>query len=173
MNQLIRTALIATCLSLTFATSYAAHWKVNNNYSVKFSGGKIRGSFKNLQANILFDRAHPEQGKLSASVEANSIATGFFLKNSHAKDALGADQNPSIRFVSHSISRSGNGYNANGSLTLRGTTRPAVIHFTFSERGNQGKFKGTMKVIPREFKINRSGTPSQVMVYLDVPVTKG
>lgn len=173
MKKIIRTAFVAACFTLAFTTAFAAHWKVKNNYSVKFSSGKIKGSFKNLQANILFDRAHPEQAKISASVEANSIATGFFLKNSHAKDALGADQNPDIRFVSTSVSRSGSGYNANGRLTLRRTTRPAVIHFTFTEHGNQGEFKGTLKVIPREFKIDRSGTPSQVMVYLTVPVIKG
>ena len=55
---------------------------------------------------------------------------------------------------------------------MKGLTKPTVINFTFDDKGSQGTFKGSMKVVPKDFGINRSGTPDQVMVELLVPVTK-
>ena len=55
---------------------------------------------------------------------------------------------------------------------MKGVTKPAVINFTFDDKGGAGVFKGTMKVIPKEFGIDRNGTPDQVLVSLTVPVTK-
>jgi len=147
-------------------------WKVKaGEASVKFTAGKIKGSFKGLKADINFSKAHPEQAKISASIESGTIATGFFLKNSHAKDALGADKYPLIKFVSSSVAKSGAGYIAKGNLTLKGVTRPSAINFTFEEKGKEGVFKGNMTVNPKDFGIDRSGTPEKVVIQLLVPVT--
>jgi len=148
-------------------------WKVKaGEASVKFSGGKIKGSFSGLKASVLFDPRHPEQAKILASVDAGSVATGFFLKSDHAKDALGADKYAAIKFSSTSVSKNGNGYVARGNLTLRGVTKPASINFTFNDKGSQGVFNGTMKVVPRDFGIDHNGTPDKVMVSLTVPANK-
>jgi polyisoprenoid-binding protein YceI len=149
------------------------HWRVKGNEaSVSFSAGKINGSFTGLKASILFDKDHPEQSKISAAIDAPSIATGFFLKNSHAKDALGVDKYPTIKFVSASVSKINGAYLAKGNLTMKGVTKPVTIHFTFTDKGSSGVFKGDFKVIPKEFGINRDGTPASVLVNLVVPVNK-
>ena len=172
MKKFIYSIVAIAFLSLQ-AFVVLSTWKVKTGEaSVKFTSGKINGSFKGLKADIVFDKDHPDQAKISASIETPTIATGFFLKNSHAKDALGTDKYPVIKFVSTSVSKSGNGYIAKGNLTMKGATRPAVINFTFDDKGSTAVFKGTMKVIPKEFGIDRSGTPPQVMVDLIVPVTK-
>jgi polyisoprenoid-binding protein YceI len=166
-------AIGAVVISLFAFTLIPPNWKVKGNESeIKFSSGKINGSFKGLKADIIFDKAHPEQAKFSASIDATSVATGFFLKNSHAKDALGVDKYMTIRFVSTSVTKSGGDYQAKGNLTLKGITRPAVIRFTFDDKGTQGIFKGTLRVVPKDFGINRSGTPPLILVDLLVPVTK-
>ncbi|WDF54858.1 YceI family protein [Mucilaginibacter sp. KACC 22063] len=167
-------ALLATLITVSTAFAYfAGAWKVKgDDYEVRFVGGNIKGTIKGLKTDIVFDKDHPEQAKLSASIDATTLATGFFIKTNHAKDALGADENPLIKFVSTSVTKSGNGYIATGKLTLRGTTKPAAIHFTFDDKGNDGVFKGELKVIPKDFNITRMGTPDEVMVYLNVPVTK-
>ena len=168
MRKIIYLLLIIPAISLQ-AFVVLSNWKVKTEEaSVKFTSGKINGSFKGLKADIVFDKEHPEQAKISASIETPTIATGFFLKNSHAKDALGTDKYPTIKFVSTSVAKNGNGYVAKGNLTMKGVTKPAIINFTFDEK----VFKGSMKVIPKEFGIDRSGTPPQVMVDLVVPVTK-
>ena len=148
-------------------------WKLKTDgYEVRFSGGKINGTFKGLKADIQFDKAHPEQSKISASIDAGSVSTGFFLKNSHAKDALGADQYPTINFTSTNVTMGASGYQALGKLTLKGVTKQATIYFTFNDKGNTGVFKGEFKINPADFKIDRKGTPAQVIIYLTVPVVK-
>jgi polyisoprenoid-binding protein YceI len=171
--KIIYPAIGLVLISLIAFTVLATSWKVKGDESVvKFSSGKINGSFKGLKAEIVFDKEHPEQAKISASIETPTIATGFFLKNSHAKDALGADKYPTIKFVSTSVSGNAQAYLAKGNLTMKGITKPATINFTFDDKGNQGVFKGNFEVIPKDYGIDRSGTPDKVMVNLIVPVTK-
>ncbi len=173
MKKSMYAAIVAAIISLSAFALIMTNWKIKSDESeIKFSAGRINGSFKGLKADILFDKEHPEQAKFSASIDASSIATGFFLKNSHAKDALGVDEYPAIKFVSTSVSRNGGAYLAKGNLTMKGITRPATIDFTFDDKGNEGVFKGNLKVIPKDFGINRNGTPKAVMVRLVVPVTK-
>lgn len=147
-------------------------WKVKEPYEVKFSGGKIHGEFKGLKANIEFDKTHPEASRISASIDANTIATGFFLKNSHAKDALDADRYPVIRFRSTAVTKNGSGFKAEGNLTLKGVTKPVVIYFTFEDQGRSGTFRGSFKFAPKTFSITHDGTPSELTISLTVPVTE-
>jgi len=173
MKKITYPAIIAAIICLYAFTISIYDWKVKSGEAVvEFSGGKINGTFKGLKAHIVFDKEHPEKAQISATVDAPSIATGFFLKNSHAKDALGVDKYPTIKFVSTSVSKNGDGFLAKGNLTMKGVTRPAIIHFTFSEEGNQGVFTGSLKVVPKDFGINRNGTPAEVLVKLTVPVNK-
>jgi polyisoprenoid-binding protein YceI len=172
MKKIIYPAIAAAVISLFAFTLISTTWKIKGDESLVEFTGKISGSFTGLKADIVFDKEHPEQAKISASVDANSIATGFFIKTSHAKDALGVDEYPTIKFVSTSVSKNAGAYLAKGNLTMKGVTKPAAINFTFDDNGNGGVFKGTFKVIPKDFGIDRSGTPPEVMVKLTVPVTK-
>jgi polyisoprenoid-binding protein YceI len=165
------------CICVICLSAYAlilANWKVKGDeYSVKFTNnGSIHGEFKGLKADIQFDKLHPEQGKISASIDATSIASGFFLKNSHAKDALATDKYPTISFVSTAITKNVNAFQATGKLTMRGVTKQTVINFTFEDKVNEGIFKGNFKVIPKDFGINKDGTPDYIEINLVVPVTK-
>lgn len=165
---------MAAALTGLFAfTLVEGNWRVKSDQAeVKFTSKKINGSFSGLKASILFDERHPEEAKISATVDATSIGTGFFLKTMHAKDALGTDNYPVIKFESTAVAKNGNGYAARGSLTLKGVTRPEVIYFTFKNEGGQGVFNGEMKIAPRDFGIDRNGTPDKVTVQLTVPVNK-
>jgi len=167
-------SMAAIVISLSAFAFIISTWKVKgDDYVVEFTGGNIHGTIKGLKADIIFDKENPDAAKISASIQAPTLATGFFIKTSHAKDALGADEHPTIKFVSTSVSKNGEGFLAKGELTLKGVSKPATIHFTFEEKGNQGVFKGTLKMIPKEYGIDRNGTPSEVIVSLTVPVTKG
>jgi len=173
MKKIVYTAIALAFVSLSAFALIMSGWKVKSEESViEFTGGNIHGSFTGLKASIVFDKEHPEEAKISATIDAPSLATGFFIKTMHAKDALGTDEHPIIKFVSTSISKNGNAYLAKGELTLKGVTKPAEIHFTFEDKGNQGVFKGTLKMIPKNFGIDRSGTPDDVTVSLTVPVSK-
>lgn len=174
MKNKLFPAIATIIICVTALAFIMPPWKVKGDESViEFTGGNIHGTFKGLKAEIVFDKENPEAAKISAAVDAPSLATGFFIKTMHAKDALGADDHPIIKFVSASVSKNGEGFLAKGELTLKGVTKPAIIHFTFEEKGMQGVFKGNLKIIPKDFGIDRYGTPDEVIVRLTVPVTKG
>jgi len=173
MKKIFYPAVLLAIAGLFAFTVAAVSWKVQSDAAeVKFTSEKADGSFTGLKASIVFDDQHPEEAKISATIDATSIGTGFFLKTMHAKDALGTDDYPIIKFESTSVSKNGNGYVAKGNLTLKGATRPTAIYFTFANKGSQGVFNGKMTVVPRDFGINRNGTPDTVMVSLTVPVSK-
>ncbi len=147
--------LVASTISFS-AFIALTNWKVKEPYEVKFAGGKIHGEFEGgLKASIQFDKAHPEESKISATIDVSTLATGFFIKTAHAKEALDADQYPSISFLSTSVSKNGNDFDARGRLTMKGVTQPITIHFTFEDKGNEGVFKGSFKVIPKDFNITK------------------
>lgn len=174
-QQFIKTLLFPLLCLIVIgfsAFNFFAGWKLKSGAEVRFQGGRISGNFETLKADIQFDKAHPEQAKISATVDANSLATGFFIKTSHAKDAIDADNHPNITFTATSVTKSGNGYQATGRLTLKGVSRTETIHFTFDDKGNEGVFKGGFKIIPKEYNITRSGTPDELNIYLTVPVSK-
>jgi polyisoprenoid-binding protein YceI len=166
---------VLACLFMAVGLSafvIAAGWKVKEGYEVKFENGAIHGVFTGLKADIQFDKVHPEAAKISASIDATSLSTGFFIKTNHAKDAIDAEKYPSITFTSSTVTKSGNEYQAAGKLTLKGVTKPITIHFTFDDKGNEGIFKGTFKVISKEFNITRNGSPEYLNISLTVPVSK-
>ncbi|QKJ30857.1 YceI family protein [Mucilaginibacter mali] len=171
----LKKLLMLLLILISGLATYAmfARWKVKQPYEVRFKGGKISGRFESLRADIRFDKAHPEGAKISASIAAASIATGFFIKNNHAKDALEAEKYPTISFTSTKVSRHGNAFEAVGNLTMKGVTKPVTIHFTFDDNGAGGVFKGGFTVRPRSFNITRNGSPEQLAIMLVVPVSRG
>lgn len=151
----------------------AHEWKmINNKYSVTFVAGSISGNFTGLKTNIQFDEAHPETSSISATINADSLSTGFFLGTRHTKSALEVNKYPNIKFNSVSIKRNGLQYDAEGNLTLKDQTKPVVIHFSFDGKDNKGMFKGSFIINPKDFNITKFGTPDQVKIDLIVPVTK-
>jgi polyisoprenoid-binding protein YceI len=151
------------------------NWKVKEDgYSVKISGTKIDGTFTGLKATLIFDPAHPEQGVFSATIDAGSLSTGFFLKTNHAlsEEALDAKKYPTIRFESDAVAKKGNFYEASGKLTLKGVTKNIIIPFTYTGNSTVGAFKGSFKINPKDYNITRHGTPDEITVALDIPVTR-
>lgn len=173
MKKIIFSVLIVAFTAFS-AFAIFSNWRVKGDEAqVTFEGHRVSGSFSGLKADITFDKDHPEQAKISATIDVTTAATGFFIKTSHVKSALGADDYPTIKFESTSVSKSGSGYIANGKLTMKGKTNPESIRFTFEDKGNEGVFKGDFKVLPPKYGIDRSGTPPEVTIHLTVPVSKG
>lgn len=170
-NLVLSLALGVIVLGFTVA----GPWKVNEDkYSVKISGTKIEGSFKGLEADIVFDPAHPEDASITASVDATTLSTGFFLKTRHAlsEEALNAEKFPAISFQSKSVTKKGSKYEFAGTLTLKGITKNVTIPLAFTGNSIVGEFTGTFKINPKEYNITRHGVPEEIAITLFVPVTR-
>ena len=176
--------LLISAITISLASSFTVfqivNWKIKSDYSVKCSIGMNGSTFSGLNAVILFNEEDPERSKITASIDATTINTGNVEMNEHAKEALNTLLFPVITFVSTSITKTNNGYEASGNLTLKGVTKPIKIPFYFDSKKASALFpftakeifKGVITITPKDFSITRKGTPDLVTIELTIPVTK-
>ena len=159
MNRTLRLeSLLGLAVGLACsAGAFAGEWKVvPETSSVNFTGAqqgtKFNGRFGTFAAHINFDAKDPTKGSVAGSVQLDSVNT-----RDHDRDAALVDKDwfnvkefPEAKFESQKIEKAADGsYQATGKLTLKGTTKPALMTFTFSTApsgGGSAQFAGTMKI---------------------------
>lgn len=168
----------ATLLALTavFAFSIASNWAVKSDYSIKFSGEDASGIFKTFTGNIVFDEKNLATSKFSVNIDVNSINTGNGMQNKHAKgdEWFDAARFPQIVFNSSKITKSATGWQATGTLEMRGVKKEITIPFAFVPKGNDAVFSGTFNVNRNDYGIGKpaSGNAGVIKIEVYVPVTK-
>jgi polyisoprenoid-binding protein YceI len=171
----IITATASVLLASAFTMYQSVNYKVKDDaYAITFKGGRVEGTFKGLKASILFNESSPETSKIVATIDATSIETGNSLRDKHAKseNGLNAKVFSLIGFESTSISGKSGVYEAQGKLTLKGTTKIVKLPFTFEHKGTESLFKGKLTIVPNDYNITKAGTPDVVEIDLTIPVTK-
>jgi cytochrome b561/polyisoprenoid-binding protein YceI len=117
--------LLATQSSLTYAFDQA--------------GAENQGRFKAF--TVSFD---PVAGRLDVVVDMRSFDTGDQQRNGilGGKDFFDVAQYPQSRFTATRVAKTATGYEATGSLTLRGVTRTITVPFTWRTATVQGRTVG-------------------------------
>jgi len=89
----------------------------------------VGGEFNNVSGTVEFDQAKPEQSRIDASIDANSLHLGDPARDGHVKgpDFLNVAQFPTITFKSSRVVAAGSGYKVTGDLTLLGVTKPVTL----------------------------------------------
>jgi len=89
----------------------------------------VGGEFNSVSGTIEFDQAKPEQSRIDASIDANSLHLGDPARDGHVKgaDFLNVAQFPTIAFKSSKVTAAGSGYTVAGDLTLLGVTKPVTL----------------------------------------------
>ncbi|HWK07271.1 MAG TPA: YceI family protein [Puia sp.] len=146
-------------------------------FSVKGPFGTVNGSFSGLKSEIRFDQKDLSGSSISASIDPKTVNTGIGLRNRHLRNEeewFNTDKYPEITFHATKIEKTDNGYKALGELTLKGTTKPAAISFTFTSNGDTGLFKGQFTLKREDFNLGKPGgsVGSIVTLNLEVPVKK-
>ena len=142
-----------------------------------FPFGTVHGKFSGLKATIRFDEKDLPGSTISATVDAATVSTGIDLRNRDLRkkeEWLDTDKYPQISFKSTKIEKTAQGYKAVGELTLKGTTHPVEIPFTFATTGNTGTFKGGFTIHREDYKVGHPGgsVGSTVTIELAIPVSK-
>lgn len=92
------------------------------------------GSFLNTKGSFRFDRAHPENSTVEATIQTDSLEMGDPVWNTHTKEFFHTDKFPTMTFKSTSIKVTGeNTGDITGDLTLLGVTKPVVLHTVFNK----------------------------------------
>ncbi|HZO21317.1 MAG TPA: YceI family protein [Steroidobacteraceae bacterium] len=105
------------------------------------AGARNQGHFGQLAVSLDLAADNPAGGKLDVQVPTSSIDTGDKERDDTLKgaDLFDIAKYPQARFTSSQITRTANGYEAVGKLTLRGVTRDQRVAFVLRNAQEQGK----------------------------------
>ena len=131
--------LLTTLLWAAPHDASAWRWRVDPPHSaVKFLVDhifvKVPGTFDEYAAEVVFDPAHPERGKVEVLINAASVNTRVLKRDEHLRsaDLFDVVTYPTMRFSSESIVQIGeNEFVVHGLLTIKDTTRKVWIPFTW------------------------------------------
>lgn len=173
LNSLILIGIVS--ILSAFSISESINWNISEDYSIKFSGTKIKGKFKDLKGDVQFNKNNLAASKFSFTVDVKSISTGNWLKTRHAKGKkwFNAKSFPNIEFNSSKFSKTESGYEVTGTMEMHGNSKEMTIPFSFDDNifsaqfsinrmdFNVGTMKGMSKKVSNEIKLE-----------IQIPVTK-
>jgi polyisoprenoid-binding protein YceI len=176
-TTLIGSMLVAACSLGSLGTALAAEWQVaQETSSVSFvgvqQGTKFTGRFREFTATIDFDPSSPASGSIVGVVKTESVNTRDHDRDATLLDGdwFNSSEYPEATFESQSISKTADGYEAVGELSLKGSTKPATMKFTFEGEGAAAKFMGSLTIDRFDFNVGE-GWNDTSWVGQDVDVT--
>ncbi len=109
-----------------------------DNFGIK----TVKGSFAQLEGEVIFNANDPAKSSFSACVNAATVNTGNRKRDEHLRgdNFFNTDVHPSICFTSTGVRKTTLGWVASGQLTLLNTTKEILIPFTFNENSIDGQF---------------------------------
>jgi polyisoprenoid-binding protein YceI len=154
MAGLLRIAMRATLIAvLTGATTagFAADAaptrytldpaKSTLDYQFQQAGAQNKGKFNRFSVTLDFAADNLAASKLDVVIETSSLDTGDKERDDTLKGAelFAVEKFPQARFTSTQITKTANGYDAAGKLTLRGVSRDFHVAFSFRTAVEQGQ----------------------------------
>lgn len=146
---------LAVALTVAAAPAFAAPapaWTVDKAaskvaFSSSFDGGAFTGSFRKWDAVIRFDPNNLAGSSVTATFDMSSAATGDQARDQSLPDAdwFNAGAFPQATFMATSFKALGGGrYQAIGTLTLRGVTKPLTLPFSLVITGDTAKMSSSV-----------------------------
>ncbi len=128
-------------------------WAIQPGGRLGFSVGNgesaIRGAFSDWGGTIRFDPAHPQTAAIRIDVKLASASIGEPTQDQMLQggDFFGTSANPTATWRSTSVRATGpNRYSAQGTLSLKGVSRPQALIFTLSGNGLTRHVEGSASI---------------------------
>ncbi|MCF1190613.1 YceI family protein [Mangrovimonas sp. AS39] len=140
--------LVLCVLTMVFSINIQAQQSINNQKSkveFKIKGGglfTVKGTFSGMKGDFKFDPTQLNTSKFDICIEAASIDTDNNKRDTHLKspDFFEVETYPSICFNSKSVSKTKDGFETTGDLTIHGVTKTVTIPFGFKNNTFEGSF---------------------------------
>ncbi len=160
MNRAWVTATVLLVATAFPTASRAANWHADGkSSSLAFTGvsqgSAFQGRFGAFDADIDFDPAHPASGRFFVTVQLGSASTANADRDTtlRGKDFFDVAGHPTATWSASKIrALGGNRYAADGTLTLRGVTKPVTLSFTWTP-GAQPGLSGDATVNRLDFNV--------------------
>jgi len=179
MSYLKKAAVLTTMFGLLHAAPvFAADWTIDAakstlGFSGTQTGSKFTGHFGKFDGTISFDPAHPEAGHAKINIDIASATTGDKQRDGAmpGHDWFNVAAFPAAVFEAQSFkSKGGNAYDAVGTLTIRGVSKPVTLPFTLDIQGNSAHAKGHLDLVRSAFGVGQGPWATGQWVALEVGV---
>lgn len=176
----VRPLLLLMAVQAAPSPGFAAEWQVDPARSaIRFSGEQVgvpfTGRFQRFEAMVNFDPAKPETGHAIIVIDLASARTGDVQRDEALpqKDWFDIKAEATARFEATRFLEKGDSrYDAVGTLTIRGKTKPVTLPFRLSLDGGQARAVGHLDLVRTEFGVGQgpwaSGQWVALMVGVDV-----
>jgi polyisoprenoid-binding protein YceI len=165
-------ALVATG-TMAFAQQKLVPAQSEIVFVSKQMGVPVEGRFKRFDAQISFDPAKPETGKVAFTVDIASASLGAPESDAELPKAswFNTAKFPQATFQSTSIKGLGGGkFEVTGKLGIKGSQRDVVVPLTLTQSGPTTLAIGTFPIKRLAFKIGENEWADTSMVADDVQV---
>lgn len=133
----------------------AGNWQVKEGslgFTVKQMGQDVSGRFANWTADIQFDETvrYAMAGSVTVTIDTGSLTLGSVSDQAKGKDFFDTATFPQAIFTADILSI-GAGYEAQGTLSLRGVEVPVTLPFTLEIAEGQATMSGSTDLDRRSF----------------------
>jgi polyisoprenoid-binding protein YceI len=166
---------------LSFTGFVLSQWKIiPANAKVKFfvkeGSGYEEGVFTGIKGDIDFDTAHLDKAVIAAIIDVKTINTGVDMRDEslRSKDFFETTKYPVLSFKSTSVTKTDTGFVAHGHLTIKKTSLPIQLPFTFTQGDTSAVFKGGFTIDRYQYGVGSKddGVGNIVRIELQIPVRK-
>ncbi|MGV6847163.1 MAG: cytochrome b/b6 domain-containing protein [Marinibacterium sp.] len=142
---------------------------------VRQLGNPVRGTFSDWTAAITFDDpgAPGPAGHVTVTVAIGSLALGSVTDQAMGPDYFDEETYPTAIYDADLL-RTDSGYEAQGTLTLKGVSLPLTLPFTLSMDGNRAHMQGHASLLRLDYGIGASVPDAKTLgpeVGIDVQLT--
>ncbi len=144
----------------TTQTETQGNWQVTDGtlaITVKQLGSDVRGEFANWSADITFDETVESgvAGQVEVTVDIASLTLGSVTEQAMGADFFDAANHPTAVFAAD-ITRTGDAYTADGTLTMKGVKQRVSLPFTLALDGDTATMVGTLTLQRLDFGVGQS-----------------
>lgn len=147
--------------ALALAADAPALDAARSEVSVRFTqmGVGVDASFAEFAGTVQFDPEHPQAASAHIEVQTASFDVGDEEYNAEVRKTEWFDSQhfPTATFQSTSVETLEQGFEADGSLTLKGTTAPASVRFSLTAADGGQIFAGTLPVSRKTYAVGGAG----------------
>lgn len=155
----------------SFETNYVVNQEESRlGFASTQEGVVFVGEFTTFDASIYFDFAAPEMSRVRVTVPIASFEAGSPDRNSNASSNIWFDTKnfPTAVFETQSIRADGDAFIANGTLSLKGQTKPISFPFKIEQSGAQAVMTATFPVNRTRWDVGQEPWNTEDYVGLNV-----
>jgi polyisoprenoid-binding protein YceI len=168
----------AVLLTASLSAAHAADWTIDTaqshlDFTGSQSGSPFNGHFTGFAGTLAFDPANPAAGHADVTIDTATATTGDSQKDGAmpGADWFAAQKFPQAHFVATGFKlTTAGGFETNGTLTIRGISKPVTLPFTLAITGNTAKAAGHVQLIRTQFGVGQGAWSTAQYVALEVAV---